>query len=74
MRAKNLYEQMSPTTRTAVAMILGFEGEPKHGLFATNLERIPPMPINFTIGDVVIAYCNEVVARVSVQQDIDRIA
>lgn len=72
--SKNLWEQMNDGTRFAVAQLLGFKIDFNHDGkpsvpdqvwlgFKLNMQEIPPLPGDFTIGDAKRAYLMHLLNR-----------
>lgn len=62
---KNLYDQMTPTARGALAAVLGFDYEKGARGFDSLLREVPELPAGFTIGDAFRAYVAHLSARVN---------
>lgn len=52
----NLYSQLTPLKRRALAEVMGFADAQFNAGFRRTLENIPPLPADFTMGDVLRAF------------------
>lgn len=62
--AKTLYAQTTENDRDCIACLLGFGSDSKdRSGFCVNLRDIPALPLGWTYGDALKAYCNHLLSQ-----------